>query len=264
MHNQPFFVIYFINELVGAFCVKRRIKEKIVSANDTISQMVRRQNVFLVFAIFFVLIALNGYIYLSQARDIERNKLILIDAGHGGNDPGKISATGITEKDINLQIALKLKDKLEEKGYCVIMSRTSDCSLASPSDSNKKRADLENRVKLANDNRVDCMISIHQNSYPESYVRGAQVFYGASKESEQLAEHIQKFIRTNVDSKNKREKKPGDTYYILKKSSCPGVILECGFLSCPEEANKLQTEEYQTLLVDAIALALDAYFSEKP
>lgn len=186
---------------------------------------------------------------------------IIIDAGHGGFDPGKVSSDGINEKDINLQIALKLCDILKTSGYNTYMTRDTDISLCNDSASHKKMSDLNNRIALANEYSANLFISIHQNSFSDSRVHGAQVFYySASEEGKRLAEIIQSYIKASVDTGNTRDAKGNNEYVILTGSPCPAVIVECGFLSCPDEAALLTTEKYQQLIAEAIAASIDEYY----
>jgi N-acetylmuramoyl-L-alanine amidase len=183
----------------------------------------------------------------------EASCIVLIDPGHGGIDPGMVGNNNELEKDINLQIALKLKTILEAQNYFVIMTREEDVGLYSEDATNKKREDLAKRVAIADAIQPDVFLSIHQNSYSDEGCRGAQVFYyNASEESKRLAEYIQKAFILYVDQDNYREIKANETYYLLKESSYPTVIIECGFLSNYEEASLLLTEEYQ----EKIALAI--------
>ncbi|MBR1737647.1 MAG: N-acetylmuramoyl-L-alanine amidase [Firmicutes bacterium] len=194
----------------------------------------------------------------AESVSLPVNRLnIVIDAGHGGFDPGKV-ANGIDEKVINLQIAHKLQLYLEQGGSYVLNTRTEDNSL-----SEGKRGDLKERINIANSDDVDMMISIHQNSFPSESVRGAQVFYyKSSQESKLLAQAIQKRIR-NADKTNKREAKASGDYYILKKSNVPAVIVECGFLSNDEEKENLQNEKYQERIAWAIYLGINDFLSDK-
>ena len=156
-----------------------------------------------------------------------------------------------------IRIDEKLKDILEQKGVRVILTRTEDDSLTTPGATNKKSSDMNNRVEIINDANADCLISIHQNSYTDSSAKGAQVFYyGGSEESKKLAEELQKSLIENVDPDNHRQCKEGNDYFILRKTTCPGVIVECGFLSCPEEESKLTDEAYQQQIAEAIAKAV--------
>ena len=173
-------------------------------------------------------------------------KCVVIDAGHGGNDPGKIGVDDSREKDLNLVIAGKVKRILEQQDIDVIMTRETDTGLYEEDASNKKVQDLKKRVSIINENQPDCVISIHQNSYPEEYVHGAQVFYyNGSSGGEQLAGLIQTQLVQDLDPENHRQIKPNDSYYLLKKTKGTIVIVECGFLSNAAEAGKLCDEAYQ-------------------
>lgn len=194
----------------------------------------------------------------SDAVETSKEKpCVVIDAGHGGKDPGKVSVDGSLEKDINLQIALKLQNFLEQQDVDVILTRESDMGLYDENASNKKVQDMKNRVALIEENRPDLVVSIHQNSYHEEYVHGAQVFYYANSEkSKELAERIQQVMVLELDKDNARQAKANDSYYLLKKTSTPIVIVECGFLSNYEEAQKLSSDLYQEKVAWAIHLAV--------
>ena len=154
---------------------------------------------------------------------------VCIDSGHGGNDPGKIGVAGTKEKEVNLTIALKLKKHLERQNIRVIMTRTDDRNLADANATNEKISDMKQRVAKMNSEQPDAVISIHQNSYTDSSVKGAQVFYyEGSKEGKMLAELLQKSLIGNVDPQNHRVAKANSDYYILKNTSAPTVIVECG------------------------------------
>ena len=175
-----------------------------------------------------------------------KDKIIIIDAGHGGKDPGKVGVNNQLEKDINLDIAFKLRDKLVSSGFSVIMTRTKDVGLYSEFDRNKKNADLRNRVNIINESDAIVAISIHQNAYSSNKEKGAQVFYyTASAEGKQLADIIQNRMVQGLDPQNHRIAKANDSYYLLKKTTKPTVIVECGFLSNPEEAELLCDAVYQ-------------------
>ena len=173
-------------------------------------------------------------------------KCIVIDSGHGGADPGKVGVSGTKEKEINLAIAKKLQERLEDAQINVIMTRDTDDDLSVESDKSKKKADLDRRCDIINSSGADMVISIHQNSYPEEYVHGAQVFYyTGSMGSETLASGIQDQLVRGLDPENHRKVKANDSYYLLKKTKGTIVIVECGFLSNQAEAEKLCDEEYQ-------------------
>jgi N-acetylmuramoyl-L-alanine amidase len=192
------------------------------------------------------------------------SKTIIIDPGHGGFDPGKKGINGADEKDINLKISLKLRDYLEQSGAVVIMTRSTDNDADGMDGVKHKRKDMAERKKIAEGG--DILVSIHQNSFTQPSVKGAQTFY--HKESEQgkrLAHLIQKNIKEYADKENKREEKSNDNYYVLKTTQLPAVIVECGFLTNAEEERKLNAEEYQNIMAWSIYLGIVKYFeSEAP
>lgn len=190
---------------------------------------------------------------------------VVIDAGHGGYDPGKIGITGRQEKEINLEIALKLQNYLEDNGINTVMTRTGDISLCEDDISGttgKKAADMKKRVDIVNTADADLCISIHQNSYDSKEVKGAQVFYySKSEKGKEFAELLQSILKADVDTNNKRMAKENNSYYMLLKVECPAVIVECGFLSNWEEATALADEFYQEKIVEAIYKAITEYLS---
>lgn len=200
----------------------------------------------------------------SSEYEINENlPVITIDAGHGGYDPGKIGADGATEKDINLEIALYLKDILNEKGFEVYLTRDTDISLYEEGASSKKISDLNHRIAIVSENNSDLFISIHQNSFSDTSVHGAQVFYyEGSEEGKSLADAIQGSIKSIVDPDNKRPVKGNSEYMILKYSSCTALIVECGFLSNPDECRLLSSSDYQQLMANAIAEGIISSLSE--
>lgn len=164
----------------------------------------------------------------SVMADAEGGRLkIVIDAGHGGDDPGKVGINGANEKDVNLRIAELLKVFLEANDIEVVMTRESDEGLYDPEASNKKVQDMKRRIERIDEAAPVLTVSIHQNSYPEEYVHGAQVFYyTGSVQGQQLAEYIQKQLVDRADPENKRQAKANDSYYLLKKTDVPIVIVE--------------------------------------
>lgn len=188
---------------------------------------------------------------------------IIVDPGHGGIDPGKVGVNGSLEKEINLSIALKLTQELESNGYDVIMTRTDDNGLYLEGDSNKKVADLRKRVEIVNNSDATVAISIHQNSFTQESSKGAQVFYfGNSEESKKFALIMQDQLKESLQDGNRREAKADNSYYLLKNTNCPIIIVECGFLSNYNEANLLIEESYQEKLAKAIYLGLDTYIEQ--
>ena len=197
--------------------------------------------------------------YVSVQQENVRRNLVVLDPGHGGRDPGKVGAQGEQEKDINLAISLKVKERLEKDGMEVVMTREKDVMLADEDASNKKLEDLNNRIRIINERQPAVAASIHQNSYSDASVKGAQVFYFThSDKGKQAAEAMQKEL-LEFDQENTRKIKANDTYYLLKKTEVPTVIVECGFLSCPEEAALLTDEAYQKKLAEAIAKGIESW-----
>lgn len=210
-------------------------------------------------AFLVAILFLNYCIFFVYADDDTplSQTTIVVDVGHGGWDPGKVSADGIKEKDINLAIALKLRDALEEKGCRVILTRTEDTALGGSDGNSTKNSDMRARIAIMEQESPDYVISIHQNSYSDPSVHGAQAFYySTSSVSQSMAETIQRYLIDQVDPENHRQAKTGNDYYILRKSPCPAVIVECGFLSNPTEAANLTDDEYQQKIADAICNAI--------
>lgn len=192
------------------------------------------------------------------------HRVVVIDAGHGGVDPGKVGINRALEKDINLAIAKKVKRYLEFSDVEVIMTREGEDGLYRPEDSNKKVQDMKNRVALIDSSGADLAVSIHQNSYSEEYVKGAQVFYYAtSLQGKDIAEVMQRTLAETLDRENHREAKANDSYYLLKKTQAPIIIAECGFLSNSEEARLLTEEAYQDRVAWAIHLGILRWLSEE-
>lgn len=189
---------------------------------------------------------------------------VVVDAGHGGKDPGKVGVTGCYEKDINMQIAEKLKGFLEMEGIEVVFTRDDDYGLYSEMDSNKKSADMRNRVSLIEETNPILTVSIHQNSYTDESIKGAQTFYySGSEESKKLAGNIQTRLVNTLDKENHRKEKTNDSYYLLKNTTSPIVIVECGFLSNTEECKALESDYYQEKVAWAIYMGIMQYLNTK-
>lgn len=191
-------------------------------------------------------------------------RTILIDPGHGGFDAGA-SANGVIEKDVNLAISLKLADVVRENGGNAVLTRDSDVSTADNSRSDgtsKKASDLKRRKEMAEECDADVMISIHMNKFEQSKYWGAQVFYAEnSEESKKLGEVIQSTMpKVLNDGNDRRAKKSDGSIYLLKNTVCPTVIVECGFLSNQNEAEKLTDEAYRKKVAEAICDGVIAYF----
>lgn len=214
----------------------------------------------MMFSMFVV--AREGAIYVNSMQ-IENKKTlcVVIDAGHGGSDPGKVGVSGQLEKDINLKVAQMLKQFLQAEGITVIMTRENDEGLYDENASNKKVQDMKRRLEIIEETDPVLVVSIHQNSYHEEYVKGAQVFYYETSEtSKRLARVLQEQLR-QLEPENNRKSKGNDSYFLLKKTSKPIVIVECGFLSNYEEAEKLSTELYQEKLAWNIHMGIMKYLN---
>lgn len=187
----------------------------------------------------------------------EKKGTIVLDAGHGGEDGGAVAINGTLEKEINLAIALELEKLLRQNNFDVIMVRNSDCSVGDQSlgtIAERKRSDTKRRLHMIEE-AGDCLfLSIHQNHFSQSKYSGAQVFYSANRtESAGLAEAVRKNIVDSLQPENKRENKEADSnIYILDHCQVPAILVECGFLSNPEEAEKLCSESYQKEMAAAI------------
>ncbi len=185
---------------------------------------------------------------------------VVVDAGHGGIDPGKVGVHDEKEKDINLSMAKKLEEKLTEQGYTVVMTRTEDSGMYSDGDSNKKMADMKARIALITETEPKLVVSIHQNSFTQPSSKGAQVFYyEKSEEGKVLAQTLQETIKSVIGDGNKRQAKANTNYYMLLHTPCTMVIVECGFLSNPEEALLLSDDSYQEKMMDAICQGINNY-----
>ena len=182
-----------------------------------------------------------------SGKDLKKDEvLIVIDPGHGGEDPGKVGVNDALEKDINLKIAEKLRDMLEEEGIQIVMTREDDFVPES------KNEDLKKRVELINEVNPDIVVCVHQNSFTDQTVAGPQVFYhGSSEISKKIAQTLQEELWL-VDEENQRQIKGNENYYMLSQTEVPTVIVECGFLSNSKDAEKLVTDEYQEQIAQAI------------
>ncbi len=190
---------------------------------------------------------------------------VVIDAGHGDNDSGKVGVNGALEKDINLAISLKLKDLLEEQTIGthpvkVILTRGSDKILSDDNASNIKNSDMKNRAALIEKISPDLVISIHQNSFSDPNVSGPQVFYySKSDDGMQIAQLLQNSLNEFLEPTSPRNAKANSDYYLLKKTPTPTVIVECGFLSNPSEADMLVSDTYQNKIAASLSSAIQEY-----
>ena len=200
-----------------------------------------------------ILLFTSGVKNVLPASGSVEKKVILIDAGHGGDDPGKIGINQAKEKDINLAITKKVKKCLEKEKITAEFTRKEDKGLGTTGGGSKKTEDMQARVKMINETKPVLTVSIHQNSYEDPEIHGAQVFYYShSREGEAVAKILQESLQ-EIDPENHRQAKANETYYLLRRTKVPTVIVECGFLTNPEEAEKLSGEEYQEQVAEAVA-----------
>lgn len=202
------------------------------------------------------------YVNVLTKTQTDSGRIVVIDAGHGGIDPGKVGINQALEKDVNLEIALKLRKYLEAQDIEVVMTRTEDKGLYQETDANKKVQDMKARLSIMEEAGPKLVVSIHQNSYPEESVNGVQVFYyrdsAAAKEAALL---MQEQLITSLRPDKEREAKENTTYYILKKTTVPTIIVECGFLSNAKEAALLVTPDYQERVAWAVHLGVLRYLN---
>ena len=194
------------------------------------------------------------------------NKVVVLDAGHGTPDEGAQSSNGTTEAQINLKIAFKVQNLLEQSGATVILTR-SDENAIYDAESNtireKKVSDIHNRVKIGNESSADIFVSIHLNKIPQQQYWGWQCFYNSRNENSKiLAQTVQQNLNEAVQKENKREALKLDTIYLMKNVEIPISVVECGFLSNPEEEQLLQDDEYQDKLAWGIYTGIMDYFQE--
>ncbi|MCD8367670.1 MAG: N-acetylmuramoyl-L-alanine amidase [Clostridiales bacterium] len=191
-------------------------------------------------------------------------QILVLDAGHGGEDGGAVSVSGVAESGINLAIVLKIDALAGLYGVPVVLTRTEDVSLADDAAATlkeRKRSDLYNRVALANETPNACLLSIHQNNYTSSEVSGAQVFYRNTEEGKTWAVLTQSALREAIDPENDRvATQIPDSVYLLNHVTCPAILVECGFLSNPEEDQLLQSNAYQSSLAATVFSAYLQYF----
>ncbi len=235
--------------------------------------LVKRKNAVLILLILFLSVAIfsldGGANSITETSNNNGSAIVVLDAGHGGEDPGVVSDySGLAEKDLNLRIAQLVKALLEQDGYTVIMTRTEDVlqySAGTKDITEKRRQDLTTRRKVIDGSDADIAVSIHMNGFKDTQYKGAQSFFPPSSvDSERLAKSIQNAMVTNLDPDNKRValvKK--ERIVIFKNLKVPTALVECGFLSNSEEEAKLKTLDYQEQLAMAIKLGIDGFFGKE-
>jgi len=226
----------------------------------------RRASVMVLFSLILIILVWQSRVEeettLNQTAEGTK-AVIVIDPGHGGFDPGKVGTKKTLEKDINLAIAKKVQKKLMDSGYTVSMTRSEDVALCTGNESSKKLADMKNRVALIDKTKPALAVSIHQNSLPQvPSVHGAQVFYGETAGSLELAEAVQAALNQTVNDRAKGVKAAGGGVYLLKKAEIPAILVECGFLSNGEETALLNTQAHQNRLAVTILASVLGHLNQ--
>ena len=193
---------------------------------------------------------------ISQRIPLEREHIIVIDAGHGGEDGGAVSCTGISESGINLEIALRLNDLLHLLGFKTRMIRTTDISVytAGETIAQKKVSDLKERVRMVEETKSPVLVSIHQNLFSDQRYSGAQAFY--NPQGQLLATELQAVLRDTVNPGSHRQSKSATGIYLMERVTCPAVLVECGFLSNPAEEARLRNPDYQKRMAAVISTTI--------
>ena len=192
---------------------------------------------------------------ISENATVKGRYTVVIDAGHGGVDGGATSCTGILESQFNLEIAKKLNDLLHLMGINTLMIRDTDCSVYTEGETiaQKKISDLKERVRIVNSTDNCILVSIHQNLFSDGKYSGAQVFYAQTEGSQALARLLQSSFIQNLNPNSHRQEKKANAIYLMQHITCPGVLIECGFLSNPQEEYLLRTKSYQQKICAVIA-----------
>jgi len=194
---------------------------------------------------------------------LERAHCIVIDPGHGGEDGGAVSISNLPESGYNLDIAMRLQSLMQLLGYDTKMVRTEDISVYTEGKTlaQKKISDLKKRARIVAETEGAILLSIHQNHFPDPIYQGAQVFYADTSGSEGLAKQIQSSLAASINPGSRRQIKKSTGVYLMEHIKCPGVLIECGFLSNPQEEAKLRDPMYQKKLTMVIAAAVSQFLS---
>lgn len=221
---------------------------------------------FLVFSVFVgaVMAGSKAVTVISESSPVPRKHTLIIDAGHGGIDGGATSCTGVLESNINLQISTRLNDLFHLLGYETRMIRNSDTSVYTQGNTiaSQKISDLKERVRIVNSTENAVLISVHQNTFSDQKYSGAQVFYAPTDGSQSFAESLQTAMVSAVNPGSRRKAKKANGVYLMEHIQCPGILVECGFLSNPVEEAMLRTKEYQQKLCCVIAATATGFLTE--
>lgn len=226
--------------------------------------MIKKLKKHKIFALFLVVLtilsfSLNGIVIATSSK--YNGITIVLDAGHGGRDGGSVGANGSVEKDLNLAYTLLLKEKLVKSGYRVELTRKNDDGLYSNLAKNKKVSDMNARFEIIKKTNPNLVISIHMNSFNNSSAKGANTYYRANDEASKAVGNIIQQSFCNYCGAKTQNAKVGD-YYILNCSYYTAILIECGFISNPEEEKLLQTKEYKEKFTDAIMKGIFIYFGK--
>lgn len=216
-----------------------------------------------VILIFGAVFGSRAVTVISENTPISNRKTVVIDAGHGGEDGGATSCTGILESQINLEIALKLDDLLHLLGINTVMIRSTDISVYTEGNTiaAKKVSDLKERVRIVNQTNNGILVSIHQNNFSDDRYSGAQVFYAPTQGSSELAQFLQDSLISNLNPGSNRQIKKADGIYLMNNADCTAVLIECGFLSNHQEEALLRNSVYQQKLCCVIAATVSSFLS---
>lgn len=200
---------------------------------------------------------------MSETGPIPRKVTLVLDAGHGDPDGGATSCTGKLESEFNLEITRRLEDLFHLLGYETKMLRATESSVYTKGETiaQKKVSDLRQRVQTVNETENGLLLSIHQNNFTDSRYSGAQVFYAPEENSQALARELQSAFVAHLNPGSNRKSKAASGIYLMEHIRCPGILIECGFLSNPAEEAKLRTTEYQKQLVCVIAVTVSTFLS---
>ena len=232
----------------------------------------QKNSIILVEVAFFILITILFFSFLPKESlmlayaDPDSELIVILDAGHGGEDSGTVGVSGVLEKDLNLVITEKLGEYLANAGFAVVFTRREDKLLYKEEENikgYKKIYDLKNRAEIANSYSDAIFVSIHMNWYSQSECVGTEIYHADDTESIALGSSVRSAIIERIQPSNKRNLKVGKGIYLLENSSNPAILIECGFLSNPEECEKLSQKEYQKELCFSIVCGIIEYEKNK-
>ena len=225
-----------------------------------------RVKLFICYSVIFLLCIIlvhagsNAVTTWIENSPVHRDTCIAIDEGHGGIDGGAVSISGTPESEINLQISQRLNDLFHLLGYRTVMLRNTDTSLHTEGNSisAQKVSDLKHRVQMITEQNATLLISIHQNTFSNKRYSGAQVFYHSDEKSLSLASALQNNFIQTLNPSSKRKPKAAQGIYLMEHISCPGILIECGFLTNAQEEARLKSADYQKQLCCVIAATVSS------